>query len=94
MAHDAIAKELIGLLRDSREQAKFLGELGVENIALDSSSDQSADAPAPITGAAAAPARVAPSANPQPALEVPRRKTSTASPLPADSLFGEVKRNT
>ena len=37
MPHDSIKEELIGLLRESREQARFLGELGVENIALGSS---------------------------------------------------------
>jgi len=90
MPHDAIKEELIGLLRDSREQAKFLGELGVENIALGSSSDQNTAAPPAIPSAAAAPARIPPIANSQPALEVPRRKTSPAGPAAADSLFKEA----
>jgi len=89
MPQDTIAKELIELLRNSREQAKFLGELGVENVALDSSTDQNAVAPAAITSTAPTAARVAPSANPQPALQAPRRKTNPASPSPANSLFGE-----
>ena len=90
MPHDSIKEELIGLLRDSREQAKFLGELGVENIALGSSSDQNAAATPAIPSAAAAPARIPAIANSQPALEVPRRKTSPASPPAADSLFIEA----
>ena len=90
MPHDAIKKELIGLLRDSREQAKFLGELGVENIALGSSSDQNTAAPPAIPGVAAAPTRTPPIANSQPALEVPRRRTSPASPPATDSLFIEA----
>src|SRR2546423_10162329 len=84
MPNDLIREELIGLLRDSREQARFLGELGVENIALGSPSDQNADAPHALAGAAEAAVRT------QPPLEVPRRKTSHASPPPADSLFIEA----
>ena len=90
MPHDSIKEELIGLLRDSREQARFLGELGVENIVLGSSSVQNAAAAPAITGAAEAAARMPPTDNPQPALEVPRRQTSPASPPSADSLFGEA----
>ncbi len=84
MSQDTIVKELIGLLRDSREQAKFLGELGVEHASLDSSSDQSAVQPAAITSA---PARAQ-----QPALEIPRLTLNPASApsRSADSLFGEV----
>ena len=84
MSQDTIAKELIGLLRDSREQAKFLRELGVENVVLDSSGDHHAVPPAPITSA---PARA-----PQPALEIPRLTPNPASALfrSPDSLFGEV----
>ena len=87
MPQDSIKEELIELLRDSREQARFLGELGVENIALSSSSAQNAAAPPAITSAAGATARMPSTANPQPALEVPRRQTSPASPPSADSLF-------
>ncbi|HBB96059.1 MAG TPA: hypothetical protein DC054_11775 [Blastocatellia bacterium] len=90
MPHDSIKEELIGLLRDSREQASFLGELGVENIALGSSSTQNAAAPPAITAAAEAAIRMAPPANQQPALQVPRRQTSPASPPSADSLFSEA----
>ena len=90
MPHDSIKEELIGLLRDSREQARFLGELGVENIALDSSSAQNAAALPAITGAAEATARMPPTANPQPALAVPRRLTIPASPPSADSLFSDA----
>jgi DNA polymerase len=90
MPHDSIKEELIGLLRDSREQAKFLGELGVENIALGSSSDQNAAATPAFPSAAAAPARIPAIANSQPALEVLRRKTGPASPPAADSLFSEA----
>lgn len=90
MPHDSIKEELIGLLRESREQARFLGELGVENIALGSSSAQNAAAPPAIRRAAEAAARVLPTANQQAALEVPRRPTSPASPPSADSLFSEA----
>jgi len=87
MPNDAIKEELIGLLRDSREHAKFLGELGIENVALDSSSDQESVAPAAIMSAAAAPAR-----GPRPALEIPRRSPNSANApsRSAESLFGEV----
>ena len=34
MSHDPDANEMIELLRDTREHAKFLGELGVETIHL------------------------------------------------------------
>ena len=90
MPQDSIKEELIGLLRDSREQARFLGELGVENIALNSLSDQNAAAQPAIPSAAAAPARIPPFANSQPALAVPRRLTSPASPPSADSLFSDA----
>lgn len=90
MPHDALKEELIELLRNSREHAKFLGELGVENIAIASSSDQNTNASPALTGAAAPPARVPPTANPQPALEVPRRKTSPATLPSADLLFVEI----
>ena len=90
MPHDSIKEELIGLLRESREQARFLGELGVENIALGSLSAQNAAAPPAITGAAEAAARMPRIANPQPALEVPRHQTTPSSPPSADSLFSEA----
>src|SRR5947207_14317287 len=90
MPNDSIKEGLIGLLRDSREQAKFFGELGVENIALGSSSDQNAAAQPAIPSAAAAPARIPPITNSQPALEGPRCKTSPAGPPAADSLFIEA----
>src|SRR5881394_1798308 len=90
MPHDSIKEELIGLLRDSREQARFLGELGVENIALGSSSDQNAAVTPAIPSAPAVPARIPPIANSQLALKVPRRKTSPANPPAADSLFIET----
>ena len=87
MPNDAIKEELIGLLRDSREHAKFLGELGIENVALDSSSDQESVAPAAITSVAAAPARA-----PRPLLEIPRRSPNSANApsRSAESLFGQV----
>ncbi|HXI62381.1 MAG TPA: uracil-DNA glycosylase [Pyrinomonadaceae bacterium] len=87
MPQDSIKEELIGLLRDSREQARFLGELGVENIALGSSSALNPAASAANTSAAGATARTPPTASPRPASEVPRRQTSAASPPSADSLF-------
>ncbi|HXI74577.1 MAG TPA: uracil-DNA glycosylase family protein [Pyrinomonadaceae bacterium] len=87
MPQDSIKEELIGLLRDSREQARFLGELGVENIALGSSSALNPAAPPANTSAAGATARTPPSANPRPASEVLRRQTGPASPPSADSLF-------
>ena len=87
MPHDSIKEELIGLLRESREQARFLGELGVENIDLGSSSTPEAATPPAITRAAEAAARTA---NPQPALEMPRRQTSPASPPSVDLLFSQT----
>jgi uracil-DNA glycosylase family 4 len=87
MPHDSIKEELIGLLGESREQARFLGELGVENIALGSSTAENTAAQPAITGTAAAPARMPLQVNSQPPLEVPRRQTSPANPPSPDSLF-------
>jgi len=86
MPHDAIKEELIEMLRDSREQARFLGELGVENIALDSSNSQNVAAPPAITTPARAPLRFD-SRRPS---EVSHRQISPANPPPADSLFVEL----
>jgi DNA polymerase len=89
MSHDAITEELIELLRNSREQARFLAELGVENIALASSTDEDAARPAALSGSDPT-ARVMPSHTPQAVLQPLRRGANPASPLPANSLFGEV----
>ncbi|MFN2578493.1 MAG: uracil-DNA glycosylase family protein [Pyrinomonadaceae bacterium] len=90
MSNDTIAKELIGLLRDSREHLKFLSELGVENVSQDSRDKQDAPAPAIFTDAAAAPSRVTLPAPPSPASQGPRHRTSSETRTGTNFLFGEA----
>src|SRR5690348_2494711 len=78
--------ELIDVLHNLREHTNFLGELGVDNIGLDSPSDVSAPLHASVVSA---PTRaVAPTADTL-ALSVPRRATTAASAQSSTSLFGE-----
>jgi len=94
MPHDATKEELLELLRDSREQARFLGELGVENIALDSVSNQNAAVRPATTIPATAPARPPLQVDSQPPAQPPRREIRSASPPSADSLFVELATTT
>src|SRR5437868_2314928 len=90
MFHDAIKEELIELLRDSREQARFLGELGIENISLDSVNNQNAAALRAITSTATVPARLLLQVDSLPPAEAPLCSIKPANPPPADSLFVEL----
>jgi DNA polymerase len=81
-----IATELIEVLRSAREQAKFLRELGVENLSLDLASE-----PEPIARPELE--RAAPVVSPpRPALEAaPRKAIPTAGMAqPAVSMFGDL----
>lgn len=85
------SNELIEMLRDSREYAKFLGELGVETISLAPDSAQLASRD---SGAAARPARTTSPAAGQIA-ETPKpgpraRPNVPLTPASHDSLFGEL----
>jgi DNA polymerase len=78
--------ELMDVLRQMREHAKFLGELGLENIELAAVSDVTA----PSTAFMPAPARVTiPAAEARPS-EVPRRSPTVAPAQSGNSLFGKL----
>jgi DNA polymerase len=78
--------ELMDALRQMREHAKFLGELGVENIEL-------AAATAPPTAVMPAPARVTvPKAEARPS-EVPRRSPTAVPAQSGNSLFGKLSKS-
>jgi len=78
--------ELRDVLRQMREHAKFLGELGLENIELAAVSDVTA----PSTAFMPAPARVTvPEAEARPS-EVPRRSPTVAPAQSGNSLFGKL----
>ena len=85
--------DLIELLRDSREYARFLGELGVETVSLVSVGKQ----PEPRAAVAAQPARTEPSAPLAAARETVNSKPApiaagnlAAAPAPGESLFGDL----
>lgn len=69
-----------------REQAKFLGELGVKNIALDSASD----ARAPMSGSVVATPRAAISTTEKSAFEVARQKPTIVPDRSIESSFREA----
>ena len=78
--------ELMDVLRQMREHAKFLGELGLENIELAAVSDVTA----PSTAFMPASARVTvPAAEARPS-EVPRRSPTVAPAQSGNSLFGKL----
>jgi len=78
--------ELMDVLRQMREHAKFLGELGLENIELAAVSDVTA----PSTAFMPASARVTvPEAEARPS-EVPRRSPTVAPAQSGNSLFGKL----
>ncbi len=86
------SNELIEMLRDSREYAKFLGELGIESMSLTAENPQ----PASLNSAAAVqPARTTPAVSrpiPEaqaPPASIPKPKVSSPS-APLDFLFGEL----
>jgi DNA polymerase len=78
--------ELINLLRQTREQAKFLGELGVENIALDSTGE----ARAPMSGSVVATPRAAIPTTEKSAFEVARQKPTIVPDRSIKSSFREA----
>jgi len=80
--------ELIEVLRDAREQAKFLDELGVENIALDSS-----DESIPVAAVReASPTPVEPRVAEPTALESPITNVAESKPAAqlAETLFEDL----
>jgi uracil-DNA glycosylase len=85
MSHD-ITIELIEVLHSAREQARFLRELGVENLSLELASE-------PESIARAEKDRAAPAVSPpRAAFEAPPRKAVPAARQaePAESLFGDL----
>jgi DNA polymerase len=84
---DTTASELIDVLRNLREHAKFMGELGVENLSVDSVNGVT------LTIATAAPAKDRPSVTrapiSTPTLAAPPRPATPAVVQAAESLFGE-----
>jgi uracil-DNA glycosylase len=85
MPHET-TDELIDVLRNLREHTNFLGELGVENIGLNSPSD--ANAPLPTAFAPAARPAGIPPTEPR-TLAVPRPATPPATQS-STSLFGQL----
>jgi uracil-DNA glycosylase family 4 len=78
--------ELLDVLREMREQAKFLGELGVENIELASPSD----VPALSTSVATAPTRATVPTAEARTPEVPRRPPTAVRTQTSDVLFARL----
>src|SRR5690349_20167515 len=84
---ETIADELTDILRNLREHATLLGELGVENLSLDFSGD---------AGITCAPAAVGAQTS---AAAKPAFKSETPAPIkpaavePSRSLFGESSRS-
>lgn len=76
------SNELIEMLRDSREYAKFLGELGVETLALTPDSPQLASPNSAAASRPIAEAQVQPVSSPKPGAPSPS--------APSDFLFGEL----
>src|ERR1043166_851921 len=79
--------ELIDVLRNLREHTNFLGELGVENVGLDSPMNVGARLPnsvASVPAPAAAPA----AAGSAPA--IPHRATTAPAAQSSSTLFGEL----
>ncbi len=95
MSSDPTVAELIGLLEESKERARFLGELGVETVDLappNLTESTASSSPPPTAHREALPA---PPSSPFPRAQfrstaASAATTATASP-PPDSLFGETK---
>ena len=85
-----IATELIEALRAAREQARFLGELGVENISLDCSDSHQENTTAIAAEVPGPPPTVVATTPPPATLPVQKVVRSTPSPLPVESLFGDL----
>jgi DNA polymerase len=79
--------ELIDVLRNLREHTNFLGELGVENVGLDSPSNVGAPLPNSV---ASVPARAAAPAAERSALAIPHRATTAPAAQSSSTLFGEL----
>src|SRR6185503_1455951 len=77
---DTPAEELIGVLRNLREHARFAGELGVEHLSIDSPDDISA------TLATAAASSIQPTLSTK-AISVPSRPAAPDVIQPSESLF-------
>jgi len=90
MSAKAIAVEVLELLEESREHARYLGELGVDVIALN---DQ-VESPNPSPSASVAPAPTESSQEVPPRVGPPTRSLSQPAappqhPAPGASLFGD-----
>jgi DNA polymerase len=82
MSQDS-TNEVIEVLRNLREHARFLGELGVEHIAIDASPTPSANATGRVGNTN--------SIEEPPTLDVTPRKVAAAKlPTPPEPLFGEI----
>lgn len=87
------SNELIEMLRDSREYAKFLGELGIETMSITPENPQFAS---PNSAAAVQPARTTPAATSRPVAETQVQPVSSPKPripspsAPSDLLFDEL----
>ena len=79
--------ELVDVLRNLREQAQYLKELGVDQIALDSSIETKGLPVSIPQATAAAPAKIP--ADKPPAFELPQRQAMPPKNGP-ESLFGEM----
>jgi DNA polymerase len=89
MSHDS-TNEVIEVLRNLREHARFLGELGVEHLAIDPS--KAADPPAPGTSATRRVGSTNSREEPPIPETVPRNVAAAKPPAPpVESLLGELK---
>src|SRR5712664_2594700 len=93
--NNANVNELLELLRDSREQARFLGELGVETVTLVNSIEERQQMVAPGLRKTTEPSAptvgtspFAASTSHPPQIEPVSKRSSTIDP-PQDSLFSE-----
>jgi uracil-DNA glycosylase family 4 len=88
---DTNAQELTEVLRNLREHAKFMEELGIESLSLDSAAEPNTE-PSVIEATALfsrqSPATKSPASAPE--VEVPSRPIRPATAPPARSLFGEA----
>ena len=88
---DTNAQELTDVLRNLREHAKFMEELGVENLSLDSANDPNME-PSVIEATASFSRQSSATTNPvsPPKVEMRSRPAPPATGEPPLSLFGEA----
>lgn len=93
MSHDQNVNELVELLRDTREQAKFLGELGVETVhlstAVEAASQTIASPTRPIARSSTRTALPRSSDEPTALFARAQPEPAVLIKAPQDSLFGE-----